>query len=232
MKIKCIIIDDEPIARRGIEGYVAKVEFLELVGTCENALELNNLLQRESADLLFLDIEMPHLTGIDFLKSVQNAPAVIFTTAYDQYAIEGYELNVLDYLLKPISFARFLKAVTKARSLLVKDHDEEKCLFIKSNNRIVRVNYDDILFIEAMQNYVTFHTVNGKFMTHLTLKSVQTELPSDQFIQIHKSYLVALNKVKSIDGNQIIMDKHNLPISKYKREEVFQAILKGKFLKK
>jgi DNA-binding LytR/AlgR family response regulator len=233
MKISCIITDDEPIARKGLEGYVEKIGFMQLAGVCENALQLNTLLKQQPVDLLFLDIEMPYITGIDFLKTAVNPPKVIFTTAYEQYAIKGYEMDVLDYLLKPVSFDRFLKAANKAHDyFLPKLTSDEQYLFIKTDNKLEKVVFDDILFIEAMENYVGIYQHGKKMITHATLKSLQEKLPAHKFLQPHKSYLVNISAIGSIEGNILHIDSFQVPISKYQKDEVLEKIVNNKLLKK
>lgn len=232
-RISCIITDDEPIARKGLQGYVEKIEFLELTGVCEDAVQLNNVLKQRTVDLLFLDIEMPYITGIDFLQQVNLFPKVIFTTAYEQYAMKGYELDVLDYLLKPISFDRFLKAANKAYDYFVsRNPGEDKYLFVKTDNKLEKVNFDDILFVEAMENYVAIYTGEKKLITHSTLKLMQQNLPASRFIQPHKSYLVNIDAIKSIEGNILHVDKFQIPISKYQKEDIMERIVNNKLLKK
>ena len=181
---------------------------------------------------------MPKLSGIEFLKSLSHPPMVIFTTAYPQYAIEGFDLNVLDYLLKPISFDRFLKAAMKAKDSasskqpVAASSQQEDYIFIKSDNKLVKIFYNDILFVEALQNYVTIYTTDKKYITYLTFKSVEESLPADQFIKVHKSYLVAAAKIESIEGNQIKAGAHYIPISRSSKEEVMEKLLKGKFLRR
>lgn len=238
-QLRCVITDDEPFATKGLKGYVAKIPFLTLVGVCENALELGELLNHEQVDLLFLDIQMPHLSGVDFLKTQQNPPMVIFTTAYQDYALEGYELNVLDYLLKPISFQRFLKASNKARDYFkllqsVQEGKEEKdFFFVKSEQRLERVGVKDILFVESMQNYIIIQTISERLIVHLPLKKIKAHLPDSNFVQTHRSYLVAIEKIKAIEGNMILIpDEFQIPISKHLKEQVLEAIVKNQFLKK
>jgi DNA-binding LytR/AlgR family response regulator len=232
--IKCIITDDEPIARKGLQGYIDKIDFLELAGVCEDAIQLNSLLKQQPVDLLFLDIEMPYVTGIDFLKNTPQAPKVIFTTAYEQYAIKGYELDVLDYLLKPISFERFLKAANKAYDYFAgASVNQANYLFIKTDNKLEKVNLHELLFVEAMENYVALYTVDKKLITHSTLKALQEKLPLNQFIQPHKSYLVNMQCIQSIEGNMLhVAGKYQIPISKYQKEEVMERIVNNKLLKK
>jgi DNA-binding LytR/AlgR family response regulator len=232
--IKCIITDDEPIARKGLQGYIDKIDFLELVGVCEDAIQLNSLLKQQPVDLLFLDIEMPYVTGIDFLKNTAQPPKVIFTTAYEQYAIKGYELDVLDYLLKPISFERFLKAANKAYDFFAgAAAGQNNYLFVKTDNKLEKVNLDELLFVEAMENYVALYTAEKKLITHATLKALQEKLPAGQFIQPHKSYLVNMQCIQSIEGNILhVGGKYQIPISKYQKEEVMEKIVNNKLLKK
>jgi DNA-binding LytR/AlgR family response regulator len=232
--IKCIITDDEPLARKGLQGYIEKIDFLELAGVCEDAIQLNSLLKQQPVDLLFLDIDMPYVTGIDFLKNTPNAPKVIFTTAYEQYAIKGYELDVLDYLLKPISFERFLKAANKAYDYFSSaTTNAGNYLFIKTDNKLEKVNLQELLFVEAMENYVALYTADKKLVTHSTLKALQEKLPAGQFIQPHKSYLVNIQCIQSIEGNILhVGGKYQVPISKYQKEDIMERIVNNKLLKK
>jgi len=238
MKLQCIIIDDEPLARKGLREYIADIDFLQLTGEFDHALGAMNVLTDGHVDLMFLDIHMPKLTGIEFLKSLQHPPLVIFTTAYPQYAVDGFDLSVLDYLVKPISFDRFLKAAMKAKDALAKGSSgnasalKEDFFFIKADNKLVKVSYDDILFVEALQNYVTIHTTNKKYITYLTFKSIEESLRDEQFIKVHKSYIVAANKIESIEGNVIRIGQHEIPISRNSKEEVLEKLLKGRFLKR
>lgn len=230
--IRCIITDDEPVARKGLQGYVEKIDFLELVGVCEDAVQLTSMLKQQPVNLLFLDIEMPYVTGIDFLKNTPNPPKVIFTTAYEQYAIKGYELDVLDYLLKPISFDRFLKAANKAFDYFhSKQEPDQPYLFVKTEGRLEKINFDEILFVEALENYVAIYTAEKKLVTHSTLKAMQENLPA-QFIQPHKSYLVNMTCINSIEGNVLHIGKFQVPISKYLKDEVMERIVNNKLLKK
>jgi DNA-binding LytR/AlgR family response regulator len=237
--INCIIIDDEPLARQGIKEYVADVDFLNLVGEFDNPLRAADLISEGKVQLLFLDIQMPKITGLDFFKTLQSPPPVIFTTAYPQYALEGFEVNALDYLVKPISFERFLKAALKAKEyyeVREKNAEEQKTnadyFFIKADSRLVKIMYNDILFVEALQNYVNIHTTDRKHMTYLTFKSVEDYLPADRFLKVHKSYIVSTDKVDSIEGNEIRMGQHYIPISRNLKEEVMEKLVKGKFLKR
>ena len=238
MIINCIIVDDEPLARKGLKEYVTDVDFLKLVGEFENPLKATELISSGDVQLLFLDIQMPKITGLDFFRTLQNAPPVIFTTAYPQYALEGFEVNALDYLVKPISFDRFLKAAMKAREYyeVRETNEKEKAttdyFFIKTDNKLVKILFGDVLFVEALQNYVTIHTLLKKYMTYLTFKSVEEYLPADKFLKVHKSYIVAASKVDSIEGNDIRIGQQHIPISRNQKDEVMEKLLKGKFLKR
>ena len=236
MKINCIIIDDEPLARKGLKEYIQDVDFLNLSGEFENAVKATELLSKGDVQLLFLDIQMPKITGIDFFKSLQYAPPVIFTTAYPQYALEGFDLNALDYLVKPISFDRFLKAVIKAKEYYeIRQQNKQETgdyFFIKSDNKLVKIFFEEILFIEPLQNYVTIHTTGKKYITYLTFKSVEEYLPAERFIKTHKSYIISASKLDSIEGNEILIGDHHIPISRNEKEEVMEKLLKGKFLKR
>jgi len=228
--ISCIITDDEPFARKGLQGYVEKIGFLDLKGVCEDARQLSDMLQKTPVDLLFLDIQMPHITGVEFIRAASNPPKVIFTTAFEQYALQGFELDVLDYLLKPISYDRFLKAAWKAKDYFAlrenKVDTANPYMFAKSNGRLEKINFDEILFIEAMENYAAIYLETRKIIIHTTFKALLEKLPAKQFIQTHKSYIVAINRVESIDGNTIHIQKHRVPISKYMRESVLGQIVK------
>jgi DNA-binding LytR/AlgR family response regulator len=238
MSINCIIIDDEPLARKGLKEYITDVDFLNLVGEFDNPLKAAELISRGEVQLLFLDIQMPKITGLDFFKTLQNAPPVIFTTAYPQYALEGFEVNALDYLVKPVSFERFFKAVLKAKEFYevretnTKEADTAEYFFIKADNKLVKILFDEVLYVEALQNYVTIHTQSKKYMTYLTFKSVEDYLPADKFLKVHKSYIVAASKIESIEGNDIKIGQQNIPISRNQKDEVMDKLLKGKFLKR
>ena len=187
MKLKCIITDDEPIARKGLQNYVERIDFLELVGVCEDAIQLNNQLKSQQADLLFLDIEMPYMTGIELLNSLSNPPKVIITSAYAEYAIKGYDLEVSDYLLKPISFDRFLKAVNKVYDQLISSQTPvvQDYLFVKTSLKLEKIRFNDMRFIEGVENYVAIYTSDGKIITHTTLRTILQKLPPERFVQVH-----------------------------------------------
>jgi two-component system, LytTR family, response regulator len=231
----CVIIDDEPLAREGIADYVREVDFLQLVATLENPVELMQLLNKQPVDLVFLDIQTPKMSGIDFLKIVQKPPMVIITTAFPAYALEGFQLNVLDYLLKPITFDRFFQSVNKAKDyyqLINKAPDKpEKAadyFFIKCGSKYEKIQFDDILYVEGMQNYVTIYTLKGKYVTLLYLKHLEENLDPKDFIRVHKSYIVSIHKIESIEGNEISMQTHRIPMSRNYREEVLQKVVANK----
>ena len=233
MKLKCIITDDEPIARKGLQSYVERIDFLELVGVCEDAIQLNNQLKSQQADLLFLDIEMPYMTGIELLNSLSNPPKVIITSAYAEYAIKGYDLEVSDYLLKPISFDRFLKAVNKVYDQLISSQTPvvQDYLFVKTNLKLEKIRFNDMRFIEGVENYVAIYTSEGKIITHTTLRTILQKLPPARFVQVHKSYLVNIDKIDSIEGNLLGIGKNKIPLSRTYKETALEIILKNKLLK-
>jgi DNA-binding LytR/AlgR family response regulator len=239
--INCILIDDEPLSRKGLKEYISDIDFLNLLGEFDNPLAATGLLGSGEVQLLFLDIQMPKITGLDFFRTLKNPPPVIITTAYPQYALDGFEVNALDYLVKPISFDRFLKAALKAKEFYEvrqKNKTEmasgtaEEYFFIKADNKLVKILFDDILFVEALQNYVTIHTTEKKYISYLTIKSVEDYLPAGRFIKVHKSFIISAAKVDSIDGSEIRMGQHHIPISRSLKDEVTDKLLKGKFLKR
>src|ERR1044072_4892100 len=235
MKLKCIITDDEPLAAEGLAKYIEVIDYLELVAVAQNPLELNKLLESQPGDLIFLDIQMPFMTGLDFLKIKNSLPMVILTTAFSDYAIEGFQLDVIDYLLKPVTFTRFVKAANKAKEYyILKNQKIESTVtpapdyvFIKCENKYEKIQIGEILFVQALQNYVMIYTSNTKFMTLLPLKTVETYLDNGQFLRVHKSYLVAIAKIDSIDGNDIRIQQHSIPISRNLRDEVIEIVVKN-----
>ncbi len=237
-KISCIVIDDEPLARKGIAEYIRDVDFLEFRAAFEDPVKAMPELESGMVQLIFLDIQMPKITGVEFFRSLKNAPPVIFTTAYPQYALEGFELNALDYLVKPISFERFFKAALRAREYYElrqensSQHAGGDFFFIKADNKLVKLRFDEILYVEALQNYVAVHTLTKKYITYLTFKSIEEYLPSDQFIKTHKSFIIAASKIESIEGNEITVSGNKIPVSRTSRDEVMEKLLKGRFLKR
>ncbi|MEE9364943.1 MAG: LytTR family DNA-binding domain-containing protein [Cellulophaga sp.] len=211
-QLNCLIIDDEPIAREGIADYCMEISFLNVVALCKNVLQANHYLENNQIDLIFLDINMPIISGIDWLKDLKNSPSIIMTTAYEEYALESFMYNVLDYLVKPISFERFLQAVNKVNNYYF-HKTENEVLFLKSEKQLKKINVNDILFAEAMQNYIKVVTLEETIITHMTLMSFKDQLPKDSFIQTHKSYIVSKYKVDKIIENQIIIGEYEIPIS-------------------
>jgi DNA-binding LytR/AlgR family response regulator len=239
VKINCIVIDDEPIARKGIIEYVSDVDYLVLKGQGESAAAAHDLINKGDIDLIFLDIQMPKITGIEFLKNLKNPPMIIFTTAYSEYALQGYELDVLDYLVKPVSLERFLKACNKAKDFYTLKQSGKQSLpktddyfFIRCEDRFEKIVYDELLYVEAMENYVIFYTLKEKYISYLTLKSVESYLPADKFLKVHKSFIVAISKIESIDGNDILIKGKSIPISRILKEEVLNKLVNGRFLKR
>lgn len=216
--MRCLIIDDEPVARDILRKYINDTPSLFLSGECESALAALEFLKESSVDLLFLDVNMPRLSGISFLKSISDPPKVILTTAYSEYALEGFELDVVDYLLKPFSFERFLKAVNKV-SLKESNPGKDPAIVIKADGKTYRVQTNDILFVESMGDYLTLHTTDQKLTFYKTMKSFAEELPSASFIRVHKSYLIALNKIDYLEGNLIFIHGHEIPIGNAYKEE-------------
>lgn len=225
MNISCLIVDDEPLARNLLKEYVNKVPYLELKGTCANALEALEVLRRESVDLLLLDIQMPDITGTTFVKTLQRKPLVVFTTAYSEYALESYELDVVDYLLKPVTFERFLRAIDKVSQRLTpegkpvsadKSESSEPAasfIFIKDGTKLIKVLWEDIRYIEGLKDYVTIHTRDQKIVTLQRLKALETQLPAGKFIRIHNSYIVALAAIDVIHKSDVQIGKAMLPVS-------------------
>lgn len=236
-KINCLIVDDEALARKLLQNYIEQMPYLALVGICKNPMEAMGVLQTTTVDLMFLDIQMPQITGISFLKSLQNKPYVIFTTAYEKYALEGYTLDVVDYLLKPFSFERFFQSINKVSERLqmplqepnfaaapIAESVAKDFILVKSEHRIHRLKFKDILYIQAMQSYVAFYLVEGRILSLNTMKQLEIELPINQFIRIHKSYIVAIDKIALLENNQILVDKVKLPIGASYREVVMKML--------
>jgi DNA-binding LytR/AlgR family response regulator len=236
MKLRTLVIDDEPLARKGMVEYVNEVSFLELAGECSSAAQASAQMANGNVDLLLLDVLMPRLSGIEFLKTLPHPPMTILTTAFTEYAMEGYALDVIDYLVKPIPFDRFLKAVQKAHDFqMLKQRlgtQPQEYFFAKSSGRYERIFFNDILFVESMQNYVIIHLPNQKYIVYMTLAGVQEQLPPDRFIKVHKSYVVAAEKVNTIDNSELVIGQHRIPISRNLREEVVRRIMGDNLLQR
>jgi len=222
--IQCAIIEDEPLAQNILKKYIEDHPALELKAVCNNAEEAQKVLLRRDIELLFLDINLPKLSGISFLKTLPHQPLVIFTTAYPEYAVEGFELDAIDYLLKPFSFERFLKAANKAvQQLNKKDIGDQAALsfiFLKADKKVHKVNLDDILYIEAAGDYIKVITESGQYIVNDTLKSLQDELPPVQFIRVHKSYIISRSKIKFFEGNYVKVGDADIPIGNSYKEEI------------
>jgi len=239
MKLKCIIIDDEPIARKVLQEFIEEIDYLELAGQAENSLKAMSLLNNNDIDIIFLDINMPKINGIEFLKTTKLNASIIMTTAYTEYAVEAFGLEVLDYLVKPIAFDRFLKACNKAKetealkkTIQVQPTKANDHFFVKYNNQIEKIFYDDLAYAEAMLNYVMLYTNSKKMMVYITIKSLEEQLPANSFIKVHKSFIVNILKVKSIEGNMINIAEAKIPISQNLRDTVINKIVKDKMIKR
>ena len=235
MKLRCIIVDDEPLARQGLAEDIRAIDFMEVSGIAESALQAMELVTKQSLDVIFLDIEMPKLNGFDFLQSLQNPPLVILTTAYSHYAPESYDMGVIDYLLKPISFDRLLKACNKAKDFHKQQFTASGSpdhFFVKSNGRYEKIILSELLFIEAADNYIFLYTIGKKYLVYRTLKSMEEYLPAQQFLKVHKSYIVQSAKVEAFENNELQVGKFKIPVSRNLKDEVLKKILENKYLKR
>lgn len=237
IKMKCIIVDDEPMLRQHIAEMTEQIDFLDLVETFPSALAATSRLQQGDIDLIFLDINMPYLNGIDFLDSLENPPLCIFITAYSEYALEGFRLQAVDYLLKPIIFQRFYQASTKAYQLFVQRNKplqeispNDNMLFVRQGDAFVKISWTDILYAESMQNYTKLHFKERTITIHQTMLALEEALPSNHFFRIHKSYLVNVNHIDIITGGRVYIQEQELPISRTKREELLQNVVFKKLL--
>jgi DNA-binding LytR/AlgR family response regulator len=238
MKIKCIVIDDERLAREYIKNYISKIPELELIGDFNSPLKATELIKKGEVDLLFIDIQMPDITGVDFVRSLSHKPEVIFTTAYQEYALEGFNLSAIDYLLKPFSFERFFQAVNKVidkmesktasnelstQEIPAQTSFAETYLTIRADRKFYKINFNDIKYIEGQKAYVTFHTNKKRITALASLKELEDALPSKQFIRIHKSYIVAINEIQTLEGNLIEIDEVKLPVGKIYKDDVLSV---------
>lgn len=211
-RIRCLVVDDEELARTLLKTYIEKIDFLELVATVENPIDASSFLKREQVDVVFLDIQMPELKGTDFAKMIDDRIKVIFTTAYSEYALEGFELNALDYLLKPITFERFLQAANKVEVRNQLAH-ENSTITVKSGYDLHKLNYKDIQYIESDSEYVVFHVSGKKIMSYQTLTSLEKQLPHEIFIRVHRSYIVNIQKVSALKGKDLLLNDIKIPVS-------------------
>jgi DNA-binding LytR/AlgR family response regulator len=248
-QINCLIVDDEPLAQDVLISHIQRIGNLNITQCCNNAMEAFEALHKYKIDIIYLDINMPVVNGLSFLKSLKDPPAVILTTAYTEYALEGYELNVVDYLVKPISFERFQKAVQKAISNTGNINsamdvaptatesvvytpspnsnlETKKFFFVKSNGKLVKINYTDIKYIEGMKDYLKIHTTTGTIVTHSTMKAMEEQLPTSKFLRVHKSFILALSAIKAIDGSIIHLDieKAEIPLGNSYKDALLQVI--------
>jgi len=222
MKTTCIIVDDEPLARSAISSLLSRFEDIEVVAECEDTFAAFNVLKQQKVDLMFLDIQMPEVSGIEFLRSLKHPPAVIFTTAYRQYAVEGFDLDVVDYLLKPVSFDRLMKAVDKyydRRKLgfpvsPLKDSGSGEFITIRADRKNIRVPLDDILWIQSMKDYIHVHTPKAKYITQVPIGDVEQQLPTDKFLRIHRSYIINISKVTAFTGMDVEINRMEIPIGR------------------
>ena len=232
MKINCIIVDDEPLAIEIIESYIESLEDIQIVAKCTNALKAFEVLQKQHVDLMFLDIQMPKLTGLDFLRTLKTPPKVIVTTAYRDYALEGYELDVVDYLLKPISFERFLKSISKiykndgnsAVSSDQKSTSDDAYIYLKADKKMVKVMLKDILYIESLKDYVRIKTPEKEVITHQTITYFEQKLPEDCFIRVHRSFIAPLNKIETFTATQIEVPGKEIPIGRLYKNQVMAVL--------
>lgn len=236
-KMKCLIVDDEPLARKGIEKFVKEVPFLEIKGSCGSPMDAIDEIKKGGIDLLFMDIQMPKITGIELLKSVKPLPITIITSAFPDYALVSFELDVMDYLVKPIPFERFVKAVNKAKDYyelcqMKNAASDASFVFIKCDSRFEKVFFSDIQFVEAMRNYVVIQLPSRKLISYFTMKNVEEYLPADKFIKINKSQILPLEKIESVSGNEILSGGRSFIISRNNRDAVLGRVFDGKILKR
>jgi DNA-binding LytR/AlgR family response regulator len=238
----CIVVDDEPLARQGMELHIANVGSLQLLGSFSNPLAAADFLHKEEVDLMFLDINMPELSGLDFLKALRDAPLVIFTTAYPQYALESYELDAIDYLVKPIRIERFLKAVNKAENhlkLLQQEAKnshvekiEEDFVFIKADRKFFKINFKDILYIEGLKDYVVIYTIDNKIITSMNVKTISAQLPASVFARVSKSYIVNVKHINSFDNELVYINGNEIPIGQSFKDDFIKQYIDGKIVKR
>ncbi|MEI7661916.1 MAG: LytTR family DNA-binding domain-containing protein [Bacteroidota bacterium] len=238
MTITCIAIDDEPLAVKKISAYIQKTPFLELVAECRSAFEAMEIISNRTIQLIFIDINMPDLSGLEFVKSLTGKPYIVFTTAYSEYAVEGFQVEAADYLLKPVTYSSFLKAANKVKNLIDLNANSQKesirttasHLFVKSDYKIIRIELDDIKFIESQHEYIKIHLIStAPVVTQLSMKAIEEQLPSDRFMRVHRSFIVSLKKISVIERNRIVFDgKVYIPVSEQYKEK-FQEYIDGNF---
>lgn len=235
MKTRCVIVDDEPLARELICGYVGKLENFEVIGECSDAMKALNVMREKQIDLIFMDIQMPQITGIEFLKTLKHPPKVIITTAYREYALEGFELDVVDYLLKPITFERFLKSVNKYYQMnqdeiqiqsgnSVEKIIDEPFIYVKENKKVIKVYLSEIKYIEGLSEYIQIFTDKRKIITKTSMLLMEEKLPAESFLRIHKSYIISIGKIEAFTANTIEIQGKELPIGRSFKNAVISAL--------
>lgn len=235
MMYRALIVDDEELARQLIASYLKRIQTIEVVGSCKNAVEALTILNRQPVDLLFLDIQMPGITGVEMIRTLVDPPAIILTTAYSEYALEGFELDVTDYLLKPFSFERFSRAINKAMVRLNNRNqpsptiqaESSNHLMVRADHKIHRIPYESILYIKSMQEYVAYYLTSGRIVALGSLKQLEGLLPPHQFLRVHKSYIIAINNVKSLEGNLLHLEDQKIPVGASYRENVLAILFPG-----
>jgi|APEBP8051072266_1049373.scaffolds.fasta_scaffold06820_1 DNA-binding LytR/AlgR family response regulator len=226
MRMNCLIVDDEEISRKILERFVAQTDSLKLAGSCENAIDAVNILKTKDVDLIFLDIEMPEMTGIELIETLKVNPQIIFVTAKEDYAVEAFEHNVTDYLLKPLTYARFLKSVNKAQDN-IKQHLSAVSpgyIFIKVESRLLRLNLSDIDYVEAHGDYIQLHTKSGKHMIYSTMKHIEANLPREEFTRVHRSFIVRMDRIADITEHNLMIDKHIIPIGAMYKNDLLKKL--------
>lgn len=226
--LKCLVADDEALAREGIISYIEKLDFLEVAGVCSSALEVVDQLKKSAIDLIFLDIQMPHFSGLELVESLDNPPLIILTTAHSEYALEGYRLQVVDYLLKPITFKRFFQAALRAQelfSLAANDPETDTSMYIRQADSFMKIVWIDILYVESMENYLKLHFKDKVLIIHQTMTFIENALPKDSFFRIHKSYLVHLSHIDMIKGNAVYIHNKAIPISRHRKEAFLETVV-------
>ena len=235
MMYRALIVDDEELARQLIASYLKRIQTIEVVGSCKNAVEALTILNRQPVDLLFLDIQMPGITGVEMIRTLVDPPVIILTTAYSEYALEGFELDVTDYLLKPFSFERFSRAINKAMVRLNNRNqpsptiqaESSNHLMVRADHKIHRIPYESILYIKSMQEYVAYYLTSGRIVALGSLKQLEGLLPPHQFLRVHKSYIIAINNVKSLEGNLLHLEDQKIPVGASYRENVLAILFPG-----
>jgi len=238
-RLQCLVVDDEPIAIRGVVNFINRLDFLEVAATCTSAMKATEILKANDIDLMFLDINMPMLSGLEFLESLDKSPLTILTTAYSEHALEGFRLNVVDYLMKPLEFNRFFQAASKALDLyqarvILQSGKEgsDADMYIRQGDTFQRIIWEDILFVEGMQNYLKLHFKEKTFIIHQTMTSLEDMLPKEAFFRIHQSYLINTRKIDAISGGRVYIDGKQLPISRHRKEDLLKTVVYVKLISK